>query len=242
MAAIDLLFDTKLESERLHQIVLGPLLTKSNLLPLIAGSIAETHPDSFDWEPYRGTMDLAARYKSGRSVFFEIKADSALSQSQAHKQLEFLKKRPETDALIYLLLGVSATTTDRKIIHVEAKQLGVPPNQYLILDTADLLRALDDPHVHIGIGPLHCDVRDLLSSYREALMQLHARLLNFEARPAKTWDYLDYVGFFAKCRESIPDMKNAGISYVSNPNGGFAACYWHSKGIPGDHEIYLQFH
>jgi hypothetical protein len=241
MAAIDLLFDTKLESERLHQIVLGPLLTRSNLLPLLAGTLAETHPESFDWEPHGGLLDLAARYASGRSIYFEIKADGALGQTQARKQLEFLGKRPDADALVYLLLGVSATTTDRRAIHAAADEVSISAARYTLLDTNDLLRALEDPRVHIGIGPAFRDVRDLLSSYREALKHLQARLRNFMDKPANSWDYFDYVGFFAYCREQIPEMSDAGISYVNNPTGGFAATWWHRRSLPGDHGLYLQF-
>lgn len=241
MAAIDLLFDTKLESERLHQIVLGPLLTRSNLLPLLAGTLAETHPESFEWEPHGGLLDLAVRYSSGRSIYLEIKADGALGEPQARKQLEFLSKSPDADALIYLLLGVSATTTDRRAIHAAAADVRVPTSRYTLLDTSDLLRVLDDSRVHIGIGPTYRDVRDLLSSYREALTQLQARLHNFMDKPASAWDYFDYVGFFAYCRGHISEMSDAEISYVNNPTGGFAATWWHRRGVPGGHDLYLQF-
>jgi hypothetical protein len=216
MAAIDLLFDTKGDSERLHQIVLGPLMTRSNLLPMLVPRLAATRPISFDWEPSRGIFDLSVQFRTGNSIYFELKVDSGLSKAQVTKQFALLKSKSGEERLVYILLGASAVLTDRPMIRVVADENGVSRDRYDVCDSKQLIAALEDPKVHVGLGADHRDVRDLVASYREALKTLEERLHGFRSKPITEWEYLDRIGFFSYCREKIPAMRDAGIDYVAN--------------------------
>jgi hypothetical protein len=98
MAAIDLLFDVKLESERLHQLVLGSLLTRTSLM---AGLGIEGTPEhTFDCEPKRGLFDLAVPIGSSDrpgsetpKTWIEIKIDSDANATQVESQIRFIRQR-----------------------------------------------------------------------------------------------------------------------------------------------------
>lgn len=78
MAGIDLLFDVKNNSERLHQITLGSILIRSQILSKIEIS-SKPKENDFGWEPQGGLFDLNVELVDGSKVWIEIKIDSQLS-------------------------------------------------------------------------------------------------------------------------------------------------------------------
>ena len=94
MAAIDLLFQFKRESERMHQMVLGILLTETRLLSRLVPLTGLQQPSAnqLHWEPEARTYDLAAPLHqhpasapAGR-VLIELKLDGTLDEDQIYKQ------------------------------------------------------------------------------------------------------------------------------------------------------------
>lgn len=249
MAAIDLLFQTKVESERLHQVALGPILTRSRLLDQLDIPGTPT-PDAWEWEPERGLFDLAIPLSDPewpdaeptRRVWIELKIDSELDSSQLDRQLEFLDGKP--DHLLYLLLGTTAYTGGDWRDEIVQRRREVDGACGIVCNATKLMVHLQDlAHEHDSQGS-DGDLRDLILAYHRALDRLSQRVEGFRGRPLQEWQYTEYVGFFAELLRRNPAMKGqTWIGEVSTPRGGFAAAAWGWRPleIDGSHEVYLQW-
>jgi hypothetical protein len=214
MAAIDLLFDGKRDSERLHKLVLGALLQRTLLLSRLVPLGGTPTQIQLQFEPERKTYDLGLglTYDDARAgsstrctrVFVEIKIDSPLSEDQLAQQLNPARLRAE-DRLLYLLLGYSAITTDRALLRERIRRIGEHTSRPDLLDrvslreSVELIPLLADPVV-LPPGRDHRDARDLTAAYRDALLSLAERTQGFAARPVSEWQEGDFYGFFAACR------------------------------------------
>lgn len=234
MAAIDLLFETKGESERLHQLVLGPLLTRTHLLSRLLGR-EDMQPADYVWEPNGGRFDLAIKMTDGdRRVWVELKVDAALSDHQVQQQLDLVAQHPG-DLCLYLLLGFSDIVVRREHLHQ------VAPDRHAIRGIEDVLPHLGDPAILPPPSDRHhADARDLVAAYRDLLLRLQQRTAGFFANTG-AWSLGDYFGFFDHCRrQAVGSMATADVGYVANPNGGFAGCWWKWTEIEHGVKLYLQ--
>jgi len=238
MAAIDLLFDVKKDSERLHQLVLGPLLIKTRLLEKFGIAGIPVRED-FEWEPKGRCFDLGIEMSDPLKshVWVEIKVDSDLALDQVKRQAG----ETAGDGLLYLLVGHSQHTTNRTVIEEELKQQ--LPERHRIVTGSDLCDALAQPDLLLGSEREHRDVRDLAASYLNWLQVLQGRYNYLSRSSFKDWEGGDSYGFFNWCRDklSIGDMV---MGYVSNPAGGFSGAWWNwrtAKLGDADFRVYLQF-
>lgn len=251
MAAIDLLFDHKADSERLHQVVLSVLLLRSRLLEHLLSSPGLRATD-YRWEAEGRLYDLGVSVTdpSGNidKVFVEIKIDSDLGKSQFQRQLQHAAKDKKA-RLVYLILGLTQVATPAETLTKWATEqrteLGGEVPAVCYVSTARLSQLLSDPKAIIT-GETQAqrqNVRDLVVSYRDALDRLEARTSQFADKALSSWEAADYYGFFDGCRRQVLSMAKAGISYEANPKGGFVACHWHfTKFAPiDDIRLYLQF-
>jgi len=241
MAAIDLLFDVKKESERLHQLVLGPLLIRTRLLEKLGIGGVPARED-FQWEPRGRSFDLAVELSEpeGGHVWVEIKVDASLTDGQVKSQVSAVKPAA-ADKFLYMLLGHAGYTTD--VAEIEAILKQRLAEHYRVVTASDLRRALEQPDLLLGTGEHDRDVRDLASAYLNWLRVLQDRHRRFSGRALRDWDGGDCFGFFDWCREQlcIGDM---GMGYVANPAGGFFGAWWdwHEVKLKRDKFcIYLQF-
>lgn len=246
MAAIDLLFDHREHSERVHQVALSGLLLHSRLLGKILNRPA-LRVQEVDWEPERGRFDLAFSVSEPEGpltrVYVELKVDGALEKEQFDRQLSHAQSHGPTAHVLYLVLGLSqVTVTDDQL----RKWAQTEDRRALIhrCDAQQLIDKLADPQIQPPQSDPHQrDVRDLASAYRDVLLRLIARTEHYADRIPRSWQPADFYGFFAECR-SKPEsqMAKAGISYEANPKGGFIACNWMWTPIhPTEHlRLYLQ--
>ena len=250
MAAIDLLFDHKAQSERLHQVVLSALLLRSRLLERVLG-IPGLRATDFEWEAEKRLFDLGFTVHDPNGnieqVLVELKIDSELGEAQFQRQIQYVAQKPKA-RLVYLILGLTQITVTEDRLGKWATTPGPaaaaqsPP--FVYVDAARLGQWLSDPKPLLSDGELsqRREVRDLITAYREALDRLRARTTRFASRTVAQWESPDYYGFFAQCRDQIPSMKNAGISYEANPRGGVIVCNWKWTRLHPDAKlrIYLQ--
>ncbi len=246
MAAIDLLFDHREHSERVHQVALSGLLLHSRLLGAILNRPA-LRVLEVDWEPERGRFDLGCTVSDPDGtlchVYVELKVDGALDKEQFDRQLSHVQSQGPTAHVLYLVLGLSqVTVTDDQL----RKWAQTEDRRALIhrCDAQQLIDKLADPQIQPPQSDSHQrDVRDLASAYRDVLIRLIARTEHYADRIPRSWQPADFYGFFAECR-SKPEsqMAKAGISYEANPKGGFIACNWLWTPIhPTEHlRLYLQ--
>jgi hypothetical protein len=235
MAAIDLLFDHKGDSERLHQVVLSVLLLRSRLLAEILG-VPGLRATDFKWEAEGRLFDLGftVHDPSGavEQVFVELKIDSNLTEAQFVRQLEHTRQHKKA-RLLYLVLGLTQiSVTPQQLSKWSVAKPPVEPSPgpaFCYCDAHQLAALLANPRSLLVAGdPTHdYDVRDLLVGYRDALDRLVARTTCFAERPTPEWQAPDFCGFFADCQKHhVGQMAQAGISYEANPRGGFIACHW----------------
>lgn len=246
MAAIDLLFDHREHSERVHQVALSGLLLHSRLLGAILNRPA-LRVLEVDWEPERGRFDLGCTVSDPDGtlchVYVELKVDGALDKEQFDRQLSHVQSQGPTAHVLYLVLGLSqVTVTDDQL----RKWAQTEDRRALIhrCDAQQLIDTLASPQLQPPQSDPHQrDVRDLASAYRDVLIRLIARTEHYADRIPRSWQPADFYGFFAECR-SKPEsqMAKAGISYEANPKGGFIACNWLWTPIhPTEHlRLYLQ--
>ena len=230
MAAIDLLFDQRDHSERVHQVALSGLLLHSRLL----GAILQRpglRVTEVDWQPERGRFDLACTVSvpdgSLTRVYVELKVDGALDKEQFDRQISHVHSIGPTAHLLYLVLGLSQfSVTDDRL----QKWAQTDDRRALVhrCDAQQLAERLASPQIQPPQSdPQQRDVRDLASAYRDVLLRLLARTERYAEQIPRAWQPADFYGFFAECRrESVGRMANAGISYAANPKGGFIACHW----------------
>lgn len=240
MAAIDLLFDAKLESERLHQLALGAILTRTRLLQRLK---FEGEPlKDFGWESEGRLFDLAIRYPGGGPIgtlWVEIKVDSSPLEGQVERQIKFIEREGhERDQLLYLALGTAAHTVGGWKVRerLKRRRCHFVTGDELI----SVLRQFDDDLVS---SVEDRDARDLAGAYRDALSRLTKRLTGFTARKPGTWGYGDRMGFLLRCNQEVPSMRDAAVDYVANEGGGFVGAWWKWRSIPSqrpDERIYLQ--
>lgn len=243
MAAIDLLFDVKKDSERLHQLVLGPLLIRTRLLEKLGIGGVPVRED-FQWEPRpRGrSFDLGAEISDPEDahVWVEIKVDGCLTAGQVKGQVSAVKPMAG-DKVLYILLGHAQYTSDLGEIDGILKQR--LPEQYKVVTASELCRALEEPDLLLGKAKDDRDVRDLAATYLNWLRVLQDRYRRFSDRPFCDWEGGDCFGFFVWCREQLR-IQDMGMRYVANPAGGFFGAYWdwHKARLGKDKfEVYLQF-
>lgn len=218
MGAIDLLFDVKRDSERLHQLVLGALLSRTSLVdrlvprpPRAATASRGDGARPLQFDPAGKAFDLAIGPSddwmgTGR-VFVEVKLDTPIHEDQLAQQLA-PGRLHDGDRLLCLLLGYSAVTTDRAALRDRIRRIGEHSgrpdlqDRVSLRDAADLIPLLADP----GLWPHahdihHRDARDLATAYRDALLQLTARLASYTHKPLADWGDGDFIGFYSACRD-----------------------------------------
>lgn len=254
MAAIDLLFDTKKDSERLHQALLCVLLSRTRVLHHLLGiKEKDFEAHDFDWEPGRRPLEqviyLRGSDGSRARVFIEARVDYGLGDDRLAEQIAHVVSDPR-DRLVYFLLGYSRITTPRgELLYRVASTPQRPEAPSLlgrvaVCDAQELITLLSDPEVlpH-GDARLRRDSRDLCGAYRDVLHDLEARTRRFAQRPVASWESGDYLGFFDTCRRrpATKQMQEASVSFISDDEGGYYACAWGYVQIGPEAWIYLQF-
>ncbi|MYD32110.1 MAG: hypothetical protein F4201_08070 [Nitrospira sp. SB0677_bin_15] len=61
----------------------------------------------------------------------------------------------------------------------------------------------------------------------------------YKSQPIEKWDWYSWTGFYLELQRRLGLSDQDCWNYVSNPNGGFLAFYWHYQGDEGC-EQYLQ--
>ena len=235
MAAIDLVFQTGLESERLHQIALASLLRHTTLPDLLVPGFG--HATSIEWEPRGGTYDLAMTNATGRAAMLELKVDASLADHQIDKQIESLQPG---EHLAYVLLGHTRITA-RPWLDRRLAEHG-PRGRFAVRDEKNVRDALARAET-TAASITSADARDLLSAYPRHLAALARRNAGFFEHPPDDWIGEHWglaFGYLDHCRCTIPGMQEAGIAYVPNRKGGFRACYFHGVDVEPGVEAYLQ--
>lgn len=242
MGAIDLLFGAKRNSERLHQLALSALMKCSQVLPLLMGDTLPSgaQAQDYEWEPQRGLYDLAV-FIGGRRIFIEMKVDSSLDETQIRRQLRpLLTKKHANDQVLYLLLGYTAVTAPPSTIEGVAQDMKVAADRYLVKTASDLIAALESSKLFPTGDICSQDTVDLAAAHLGHLRRLHGRRSRFFEQPVEKWRAGDYFGFFAHCRQTIPEMRWAGIGSVSTPNGNFVGCWWAGQTAGPRGNLFLQ--
>jgi len=241
MAAIDLLFDVKKNSERLHQIALGSLLIKTNLLKKLGFSVGPRNQEDFGWEPLRGLFDLSVYLDDNSIVWIEIKIDSDVRQDQIDRQVKHVNGGNGASHLLYLILGITQHSTNIKDLQKNFNSKN--QNKDSTFQVCDTNKFLDCINQEMLEGNQSRDARDLLLSYREALTTLEKRGSNYSLFPRNQWRGNDFFGFYKDCKKKIPAMKVAEMNFVSNMGGGFWGTWFHFTKLNShpDVNFYLQF-
>ncbi len=225
MAAIDLLFDVKKDSERLHQLVLGPLLIRTRLLEKLGIGGVPVRED-FEWEPrpQGRSFDLGVKLGDpvGAHVWVEMKVDGCLKAGQVKKQVPAVKPMAG-DKLLYILLGHAQYTTDLgEIDGILRERLG---EHYKVVTASELCRALEEPDLLLGKAKDDRNVRDLAATHLNWLRVLQDRYRGFSGRAFRDWEAGDCFGFFDWCRDQL-DIQDMRMDDVPNPRGGFFGAWW----------------
>ena len=248
MAAIDLLFDVKRDSERLHQLVIGALLQQTMLLSRLVPLEGTPTQLQLQFQPEGYDLSIALGFdgpgktqvRRGR-VFVEIKLNSPVNEDQLAQQCSPTRLHAD-DRLLYLLLGYSMITSDRARLRERVRRLGEHTGRPELLDRVslrdadELIPLLADPALLPG-GPAHRDARDLAAAYRDALLALADRTRHFANRPVSEWQMGDFFGFFAACRSrGIASLGRARIARVAGGAGGessVVSCTFAETPLPG---------
>lgn len=244
MAAIDLLFDRKLDSERLHQVVLSVLLSRSRLLSQLLG-VPDLRVTDFEWEAERRLFDLAFSVEDPShavsKVYVELKIDSELTKEQFQRQLQHAAKQPGS-RVVYLVLGLSQILATSAELSGWARGL---PASFHYVDADRFADWLSDwqPLLWNEDRAARREVRDLIVAYREALDRLKSRTKCFSEHEVSKWKNTDFYGFFSSCRDEIAAMSQAKITYEPNARGGFVGCNFHWIRLHPVEKVwlYLQF-
>ncbi|MBL9008976.1 MAG: hypothetical protein JNJ46_32240 [Myxococcales bacterium] len=246
MGAIDLLFDVKRDSERLHQLVLGALLSRTALVDrLVPGrgaagargldDTAGPQRKSLVFDPLGKAFDLGV-IGHGARVLVEVKLDAPVSEDHLAQQLGRMQ---DGDHLLLLLLGYSALTTDRVALRERIARIGHHSQRPDLLDrvslrdASDLIPLLSDPTLLSPASPAlpasidpdsaQRDARDLAMAYRDALWSLQERLRSFSARPVDEWGEAELYGFYAACRQARGDDALR-IGRMASADGSVLGC------------------
>jgi len=248
MGAIDLLFDVKRDSERLHQLVLGALLSRTRLCDRLVPRSGAGHAGDGDGSPAQGrtlifdplgkAFDLGVVGRGFR-VLVEVKLDSPVSEDHLAQQLSRLQ---DGDHVLLLLLGYSALSTDRGSLRERIARIGHHSGRPDLIDRVhlrearDLIPLLSDPTLlpPAATEPDHAqrDARDLAMSYRDALWILQERLRGYSTRAVSEWGETELYGFYAACRELHPGG-SLRIGRLASADGNVLGCRLAVQSIRG---------
>lgn len=238
MPAIDLLFDVKPSSERLHQMVLGALLVRTELL-LSLGGHAPAAESEYDWEPRDGDYDLGLQLEDDSTAWFELKVDSRLKTDQVARQVDLLEEEGhESDQLFYLLLGLSQFRQDRVESVREEREYRVA-QRVTVVSPEDLSEAMKELPIETTLGASGGNARSLVSAYRALLEKLERRHGGFAERNPDDWTRKDLHGLYHAFTERIPVMESATFNFAPNPGGGRMVCWWNGRRVLEEPEIEL---
>ena len=242
MAAIDLLFDVKSNSERLHQLALGSLLIKTEILRKLGFNVGPKNRDDFGWEPKGGKFDLSIELEDDSIIWIEIKIDSYLNNYQKDNQIKFVNQENKNSHLLYLILGFTQQTIDLKALQKELDEKR-PETEvvYKVCNSKEFIDCIDKT---LKEKQELRDVRDLLISYRDVLLTLDKRGSEYSTKPLLQWGLGEYFGLYKDCKNKIKAMPaDSKMGYVPNPGGGFMGCWFNFQQIKSFPEswIYLQF-
>ncbi len=231
MSAIDLLLTEGRHSERLHQLVLKVLFTRTPLLARLTGHAFA--PKAVHWEPEGRAFDLLVEGSGGEKVRIEIKVDSELSKAQILRQVAAHEAEKGLD-FIYLLIGTSEIAHGERWgqwPHILLKRPRPPLYDGHKLRKA-VLAAVDEHTPQ--------DVRDLASAYAQMLAELATRTRGYAARTVDKFTAEDYLGFFDELR--IVENLGGGstVAPVDAIGRTFVACAWAGHDAK-EWSIYMQF-
>lgn len=236
MAGVDLLFEEKRSSERLHQIALASLLRHTDLLSQLGYSDID---GDLVWEPEGGLFDLAVRGSETPDLWIEVKVHGKLGSGQLTKQFEFLDgEGRESDHMLYLLLGLSRIPEYRLRRNLESAERSLE-SRIQRVDGSNLKEVLQSDS-RAGEAP---GAETLLGSYVDQLAAFDRRLDDFEGTPASEWGITEHFAFYDACRGRTSEMHEANIDYASTRAGGRVVCWWGGRTLQDDPQVnlYLQW-
>lgn len=240
MAAVDLLFQVRPNAERMHQLTLSTLLSRTELCRHLG--IAGTPEGSFEWEPERRLYDLRIPMRGGGALYVEIRLDSGLQPAQVRSQVDRLRKLTpgQTPQLLYLVLGATRFVTDRKqLLHMvgTGDAEAVAQGRVHYCDSAVLTRALREL---VGESP-HADSRDLAAAYITCLRGLTESAARYAQLAPERWAREHYLQFFEHLR-ARGIAAGADFDAMSSGRGGGYGCWWGWTPLigDGDPEAYVQ--
>lgn len=219
MDALDLLFNVKPESERMHQAALTVLFERTPLLRALTGEAGAV--TAVTWEPDGGAFDLMVE-TADRRTLLELKVDSVLSRWQVQQQLTHPLVGGGA-APVYVLIGTSAIARGARW-NGWAWLLGDRPRPALI--EGDALVAA----VRAAVVGAPAELRELGEAYARLVEGLTLRTRRFAGKTILEFGYHDYFGYFDALRHAVDPGVGATVEYVPNAAGGFVACAW--EGIP----------
>lgn len=215
MGALDLLFNVKPESERMHQATLTVLFERTPLLRLLTGEVAAV--EKVRWEPGGGAFDLLVE-AAGRQTLLELKVDSDLSYRQIRQQLDH--PLVATGAVpLYVLIGTSAIARGARW-NQWRWLLGDRPRPALI-EGEGLTVA-----VRAAVAGAESEVREIGEAYVQLVENLTLRTRRFMGKAIDEFGYHDFLGFFDELRQAVDLGVGATVEYVPNAQEGFVACAW----------------
>lgn len=206
MGAIDLLFDIKRDSERLHQLVLGALLSRTPLIDRLVPQLPSRQtptrrdergamamrPRTLVFDPQGKAFDLAvllgqgsagpAGSDEGGRILVEVKIDAPLSEDHVAQQLSRIGER---DHVLYLLLGYSAITSERTALRERILRIGRHSSRPDLLDRVslrdarDLIPLLSDPAL---LPPAQGEDSGRIRDVRDMAVAYRDALLSLQAR------------------------------------------------------------
>lgn len=240
MAAIDLLLEWSPTSERMHQVVLAGLLHHTALLRKLG---INGTPTNVETETHRGLFDLTVSFSDAQTLNVELKIDASLDFKQMKRQMAHVAKGKER--LLYMLLG--STQYRRPANEIENFRTVQDPRpskeQVAFADLENTVRALRS----LAAEAPDPDRRDLAAAYGYFLRKMHETHEAYAGTPLDEWSTVNWFAFFNEIRLKL--RLAVSMDYVSNPNGGFAGCWWDFNGLgrhrpapdrPSTDEAYLQ--
>lgn len=236
MTGVDLLFDEKRGSERLHQIALASLLRHTDLLSQL--DYSDIHGE-LAWEPEGGLFDLAVQDEETPDLWVEVKVHDRLSDGQVAKQFEFIEgEGRDSDHILYLLLGWSRIPAYNLRRRLESADPSLTSRVQQV-DGASLQDALSSV---VPDGD-ESGTDTLLTSYGEQLAAFDRRLNNFEGKPASEWGRTDHFAFYDACRRRADGMDGANIDYAATAAGGRVVSWWGGRPLQEEPRVnlYLQW-
>jgi hypothetical protein len=223
MDGLDLLLAVGDTVEKVHQSAWCALLKHSEFLAELG--LTSSYEREVVWEPSGGIFDLKAVTDDG-PVWIELKIDSELSQAQVRRQFDHAKN----DRVVHALLGfadIRSRPWAETLIH---------ENKGTLLNGARVVEALRRVQQSNAATPA---AKQLARAYAGQLAEIGQRGSDF--RTTSKWCNAHSLSFYERLRRECPDLKNATVTYVANPAGGFEACYWGWINVGDGVECYLQW-